>query len=86
MTDSGLTQNQTTEMRCDNQSTVVMAKKPVFHGRTKHIKIKYHFIRETEVELVHCSSKDQFANILTKALPKTKFEGLRKTLGVSIKK
>ncbi|GJU45326.1 hypothetical protein Tco_1202592 [Tanacetum coccineum] len=31
---------------CDNQSTIHLAKKPVFHSRTKHIKIRYHYIRE----------------------------------------
>ncbi|GJT75151.1 retrovirus-related pol polyprotein from transposon TNT 1-94 [Tanacetum coccineum] len=31
---------------CDNQSAIQLAKNPVFHGRTKHIKIRYHYIRE----------------------------------------
>ena len=66
-----------------------MVKNPVFHGRTKHIKIKYHFVREAEAEkevrLVHCNSKDQIADILTKALSKVKFETLRTRLGVSSK-
>ena len=30
----------------DNQSAIAMAKDPKFHGRSKHIDIKYHFIRE----------------------------------------
>ena len=38
-----------------------MANKPIFHGRTKHIKINYHFIREVEnenyVKVVQCSSE-----------------------------
>ena len=31
---------------CDNQSAVHLAKNPVFHSRTKHIQMRYHFIRE----------------------------------------
>ncbi|KAJ7979232.1 Retrovirus-related Pol polyprotein from transposon TNT 1-94 [Quillaja saponaria] len=74
---------------CDNQSAVAMVKNPVFHGRTKHIKIKYHFIREAEkeedVKLFHCSSEDQNADILTKALSKDRFKQVWKSLGVSSK-
>ena len=35
-----------TDIFCDNKSTIAMAKNPVFHGRTKHINIRLHFIRE----------------------------------------
>ena len=63
-----------------------MAKNPMFHGRTKHTKIKYHFVLEAEAEkevrLVHCNSEYQIADILTKVLPKAKFETLRTRLGV----
>ncbi|KAA3470073.1 cysteine-rich receptor-like protein kinase 5 [Gossypium australe] len=66
---------------CDNLSVVAIAKNPVFHGRTKCFKIKYHFVREVEqakeVTLVHYSSQDQLADILTKPLGKMKFEKLR---------
>ena len=58
----------------------------MFHGQTKHIKIKFHFIREVqqanEAILIHCSSEDQLADLLTKALHKDKFEFLRKKIGV----
>nr|KYP44120.1 Copia protein [Cajanus cajan] len=63
-----------------------MAKNPVQHQRTKHIAIKYHFIREVEttkqIQLEYCSTEDQVADIFTKALPRTKFEQLRTMLGV----
>ena len=56
------------------------------HGRTKHINVKYHAIREAErtkeVNLSHCSSDEQLADIMTKTLPKNKFETLRSRLGV----
>ncbi len=81
-------QEEATTIYCDNQSTMAMAKNPIFHGRTKHIMIKYHFIKEAqkeEVKLVHCCSEVQQANILTKPLSKARFETLRKTLDVSSK-
>ncbi|OMO69325.1 Integrase, catalytic core [Corchorus capsularis] len=82
-------QMQATEIKCDNQSAVAISKNPVFHGRTKHFKIKFHFIREAqqnnEVSLVHCSSDEQLADILTKALPKGRFEKLREAIGVCCK-
>ena len=78
-----------TEIFCDNQSAVAMVKNPVFHGKTKHIKIKYHFVREAEAEnevkLLHCSSEEQVADIFTKSLPRLRFETLRIKLGVSSK-
>ena len=74
----------------DNNSAVSISKNPVFHGRTKHITIKFHFIREVqqsnEVLLVHCSSENQLANIFTKSLPKERFEDLRQRIGVCHKK
>ena len=70
----------------DNISAVSILKNPVFHGRTKHIKIKYHFIREVqqsnEVLLVHCSSENQLADIFTKTLPMERFEALKQKIGV----
>ena len=63
-----------------------MTKNPVYHSRTRHIAINYHFIREAieegEVELNFCRSEEQIADILTKALPKEKFQSLREALGV----
>ena len=38
--------------------------------------------REGEVKLIYCRTEDQSANVLTKALPKTRFEALRNKLGV----
>ncbi|KAF2299486.1 hypothetical protein GH714_032145 [Hevea brasiliensis] len=75
-----------TKILCDSKSAVAMVKNPVFHGKTKHIKIKYHFLREVEregeVQLIHCSSEDQVADILIKGLQKSIFEDLREKLGV----
>eukprot|EP01018_Ginkgo_biloba_P009783 Gb_07759 [translate_table: standard] len=44
--DMGLDQEDATKLYCDNQSTIKLAKNPVFHARTKHIEVHHHFIRE----------------------------------------
>ena len=61
-------------------------KNPVFHDRTKHIKVKLHFIRKVQqskgVLLDHCTSESQLADIFTKLLPKERFEDLKQRIGV----
>ena len=56
----------------DNQGAIKMAQNPVMHSRTKHIDIRYHFIRETiangTVTLKYCPTKDMIADCLTKSL------------------
>lgn len=70
----------------DNKSAIDLAKNPVFHGRSKHIDIQYHFIRECvergEVMIKHVNTNEQRADVLTKALSRVKFEGMRDLLGV----
>ena len=60
----------------DSQSAIAMTKNPQFHGRAKHIEIKYHFIREHvekgTVKLLYCPTDDMLADILTKGLGKEK--------------
>ena len=72
-------------MFCDNKSAIDMAKNSIYHSRTRHISIKYHFIREAigngDILLKHCKSEEQVADIFTKALPKVKFHQLRELLG-----
>ena len=71
----------------DNQSAISMAKNPQFHGRTKHISIKYHFIREQvekkAVELKYCPREEMVADMLTKGLAKEQFQKLRRLAGVT---
>ena len=80
-------QDKPTVIYCDNKSAIAMVKNPVHHHRTKHIAIKYHFIREAEannkVRLEYCTTEDQIADIFTKALPRPRFELLRAMLGVT---
>ncbi|KAG8501219.1 hypothetical protein CXB51_003321 [Gossypium anomalum] len=72
LSDLNLYQKEATKIFCDNKSAVAIAKNPIFHGRTKHFSIKLHVVREMEqareIELVHCNSEDQVADIFTKAL------------------
>jgi hypothetical protein len=73
----------------DNQSSIQMAKNPQFHGRAKHIGIKYHFIREqTEkgtVTLEHCPTDNMVADMLTKGLSRVKFTKLIIMGGVQLR-
>jgi hypothetical protein len=61
----------------DNQGCIALAKDPVAHSRTKHIDVRYHYIRElvafgkTSVE--YCPTEDMLADILTKPLPNTAY-------------
>ncbi|XP_074349239.1 secreted RxLR effector protein 161-like [Apium graveolens] len=70
----------------DNKFAIDLAKNPVFHGRSKHINIRYHFIRECvdrrEIVIKHISSDKERADVLTKALPIVKFEMMMQLLGV----
>jgi hypothetical protein len=63
-------------MYCDNKSTICLSKNPEFHSRTKHIDIRYHFIKEkiTEkiIKIEYIPTDQMLADILTKALPRIK--------------
>eukprot|EP00795_Rhopilema_esculentum_P007133 gene7133-biopygen8536 len=70
----------------DNQGAISMTKNPVGHKRTKHIDIRYHFVRE-QVEkgtllLKYCNTKEMLADLLTKSLNRGQFEYLRCKLGM----
>ena len=65
---------------------IIISKNPVMHSKSKHIPIKYHFIREhvleKTVKLEHIGTKDQVTDIFTKPLPRETFEYLKQKLGV----
>ena len=58
------------------------------HGRSKHIDVRFHFLRELTkvgtVELVHCGTQEQLADVMTKPLKLDVFLNLRGLLGVCI--
>ncbi len=67
---------------CDNMSTILIANNSIYHARTKHIEVHYHFIREKvlakEIDLIHVNTKDQVADIFTKALSTYKLKKFSK--------
>ncbi|XP_071704952.1 secreted RxLR effector protein 161-like [Rutidosis leptorrhynchoides] len=74
------------KLKCDNESVIKLASNPVFHARTKHIEMRYHFISEKvlsgEIELANVRTNAQVADIFTKALMKVKFMEFREALGI----
>ena len=84
--DIGEKQKKRIVLYCDNKSSIAIAKNPVSHERSKHILIKYHFIRELqekgEIQLHYCQTGEQLADIFTKKLSREKFCYLRERIGV----
>jgi hypothetical protein len=64
-----------------------LAKNPVFHERSKHIRLRYHFIRdylaEGSIKARYISTNDQLADLLTKPLGKIKFVELCSRSGMA---
>ena len=73
-------------IQCDNQSCIKLSKNLVFHDRSKHIEIRYHFIRyyvsRGVVEIQYISTYEQVANILTNYLGRKKHIYFRDKMGV----
>ncbi len=71
---------------CDNSSSILLVNNLVYHVRTNHIEVHYHFIREKiltkEIDFIHVSTEDQVVDIFTKALSTNKLKRFRKMLGV----
>ncbi|WVZ52605.1 hypothetical protein U9M48_003649 [Paspalum notatum var. saurae] len=71
----------------DSTSAISIAKNPVLHSRTKHIDVRFHFLRDHyekgDIDLVHVASENQLANIFTKPLEFGAFVRLRGELGVT---
>eukprot|EP00253_Pinus_taeda_P007826 PITA_07826 len=71
---------------CDNTSAINISKNPVMHSKTKHIPIKYHFVREQvaekNIKLEYVGTKEQIVDIFTKPLPREAFEYLRQKLRI----
>ena len=70
----------------DNHSCVKLSKNPVFHDKSKHIKIIYHYIRDMvqtgAMKLQYVAMNEHIANVLTNPLARVKFEYFREKVGV----
>jgi hypothetical protein len=66
---------------CDNLGATFLTANPMFHARTKHIEIDFHFVREKvsagALKVRFISSRDQLADIFTKALSRDVFDHLK---------
>jgi hypothetical protein len=71
---------------CDNEGAIRMANNPVEHSRTKHIDIRYHFLRDHQqkgdIEIAYVNTHNELANIFTKPLDDKTFSTLRNELNI----
>jgi histone deacetylase 1/2 len=84
----GVPQGRPPVLWCDNIGATYLSANPVFHARTKHIEVDFHFVRERvsrkQLQIRFISSKDQVADIFTKPLPLPLFEHCKRNLNLSL--
>lgn len=75
-------------LHCDNQATIALTTNPAFHQRTKHIDVKYKFIRQAAelgvVQVIYCPTHNQLADLFTKGLSKPRFNMLKRRLAMNL--
>jgi hypothetical protein len=76
-----------TTLFSDNQPAIALSQDHQYHARTKHINIRFHFIRwiieQGSLQLIYCPTDDMIADTLTKALPSAKVKHFASQLGLS---
>ena len=82
----GIGTKEATNLHEDNQGSILLSKNPKSHSRTKHINITFHYVREAvekkEANIIYCATEKMTADIMTKPLPKVKFEEFRSDMGL----
>jgi histone deacetylase 1/2 len=82
----GVRQDSPPVLWCDNIGATYLSSNPVFHARTKHIEVDFHFVRERvaqkRLHVRFVSSKDQLADIFTKPLPLPLFQECKRNLNM----
>ncbi|GKC27217.1 hypothetical protein Tco_1034511 [Tanacetum coccineum] len=75
-------------VNCDNQGAIHLSRKHVFHERTKHINVRYHFIREVleakMVKVLKVGTEHNAADALTKVVPELKLQHCLELLNVDV--
>ena len=75
------------KLLADNSSAILLAKDPPFSKATRHIGVKYHFVRkmvkQNEIEILKCPGEKNAADIFTKVQTKKQFKETRKLCGIS---
>ena len=75
-----------TTIYCDNTSAISLSKNPFQHSKSKHIPIKYHYLRDQaenkNIKLEYVPTQEQVVDIFAKTLSRAVFEYLRQRLGV----
>jgi histone deacetylase 1/2 len=86
LTEIGVQHPAAAQLWCDNLGATYLTANPVFHARTKHIEIDYHFVKERVahklLQVRHIGTNDQLADGFTKALPLAKLVQFRNNLNL----
>jgi hypothetical protein len=86
LTELGVQHPSMARLWCDNLGATYLSANPVFHARTKHIEIDFHFVRERVaqrlLDIRFINTGDQVADGFTKALPRVKLREFRDNLNL----
>jgi hypothetical protein len=76
------------DLFCDSQSDIYLTKDQMFHERSKHIDVKYHYVRDVvaqgKLKVCKISTPDNPADMMTKPVPVSKFELCSSLVGITV--